>query len=203
MNGLEVVVRVVVGEHGDVGERPVGVHGVLEVGVVAGYTELEVSVGNAERIHHADVYRAVTGCIRDRRSDGVVEDVLLRGECQLEVHRAVALAFQLRHLYTAAILGVLNRTARLWCGVVGDTTVRTYGADGCFARRFELNVLARAQHRIVRAVVVVAIRQRHEVIGLVVDQTVVALGKRVVRDAQAVEDALIRAICLQTWNWQF
>ena len=93
VNGLEVVVRVVVVEHGDVGERPVGVHGVLKVGVVTGYAELEVSVGNAERIHHADVHRAMTGCIRDGRSDGVVEDVLLGGECQLEVHRAVALAF--------------------------------------------------------------------------------------------------------------
>ena len=110
VNGLEVVVWVVVVEHRDVGERPVGVHCVLEVGIVTGYAEFEVSVGNAKRIHHADVHRAMTGCIRDRRSDGIIEDVLLGGNRQLKVHRAVALAFELRHLHAASVLGVLNRT---------------------------------------------------------------------------------------------
>ena len=66
MNGFVVVVGIVVVEHCDVGERPISVHRILEVGIIAGYAKLEIRIGNAERIHYADVHRAVARCISHR-----------------------------------------------------------------------------------------------------------------------------------------
>ena len=74
---------------------------------------------------------------------------------------------------------------------MGDTRIGAERTNSCFTRCFVLHVLTRTEDWIIVFVVVVAVGQHHEVISLVVDQAVVALGKRVVGDAQTVEDAFV------------
>jgi hypothetical protein len=159
-----------------------------------GDAQVEVGRRHPQRVHDAHGDRAAAGGVGQLRRAvrGEYRQFTLQREVQAQ--QAVALALEAGQRDARAVLGELDRAARLRRRRVGHAAVDADRAHGALAGGLELHVLARAQHRVVRLVVVVAVRQRHEVVGLVVDQRVVALSKSVRRHPEAVLNARVRAV---------